>query len=197
MKTLSKKILTACLALAVAAVMAMPAFAESATSEAISPNSVQSLFDVPVNKKVHITSIAYPSGYLNVETPGTVQANNYVGLFHNTGDDSQRWYIEEIDKANRIYRVGCYNHTDLALNILSPSQDQPQCTVYPWQSNNPSDYQIKIVNESSNPIISNTFGFVLNPYLKCMSATGGDDGDNVVWRSPDSSRSQLWDITKD
>lgn len=196
MKALSKKILTLCLTLMMAVAMAVTAFAESKTSGQISPNSAQSLFDVPVNTKVHITSIAYSSAFLNVETPGTVQAGKNVGVWHDTGDDSQRWYIEELDKDNRIYRVGCFNHTDLALNIYDASLSEAPCTVYPWRSNNPNDYRIKIVNDSDNPIVSNIFGFVLNPYLKCMSATGGDDGNDVKWRSPDSSTSQLWDITR-
>lgn len=157
----------------------------------------RAILDVPTNTKVHITSKAYTSAYLNVEnSASTVQANDTVGVWKNTGDDSQRWYIEIIDKDSRLFRVGCYNHIDLSLNIYRPNDTSASCTVYPWRSNNADDYTIKIVDKSGSILVSNTFGFVLPEYTKCMSASGGSNGDNVYWRSPDSSQSQLWDITK-
>lgn len=187
MKILKKRILIVCLALMLTVTMAMP-------SMAAEPRAI---FDVPTNTKVHITSRAYSSAYLNVENSASVvQQNDTVGVWSNTGDDSQRWYIETIDAANRLYRVGCYNHTDLTLNIYRPNDTNAACTVYPWRSNSTSDYTIKIVDESGNPVVSNVFGFVLPTYVKCMSASGGTNGSNVYWRSSDSSQSQLWDITR-
>ena len=187
MSTIKKRIPMFLLALAMMVAMALPTFAAEP----------RALLDVPTNTKVHITSCAYSSAYLNVEnTAPIVKSGDTVGVWSNTGDDSQRWYIEAIDAGNRLYRVGCYNHTDLTLNIYSPSDANAACTVYPWRDNDSSDYTIKIVDESGNPLVSNVFGFVLPPYLKCMSASGGTKGSNVYWRSSDSSQSQLWDITR-
>ena len=189
MRKLYKRIMTVCLSLALALSMAVPAMAAEVEPLAI--------LDVPTDTKVHITSKAYPSAYLNVENSATtVQANDRVGVWHNTGDDSQRWYIETVNKDNRWYRVGCFNHTDLTLNITNTAATQSDCTVYPWYSNATSDYVIKIVDESGSVIVSNTIGFVLPDYVKCMSASGAGDGNNVYWRAPDGSQSQLWDITR-
>ena len=58
------------------------------------------------------------------------------------------------------------------------------------------DNPLSLYDESGNPLVSNVFGFVLPPYLKCMSASGGTKGSNVYWRSSDRSQSQLWDITR-
>lgn len=182
-----KRLFSALLAMLLAVAMAVPAMAVEE----------RAIFDVPTNTKVHITSKAYSSAYLNVEnSASTVQANDTVGVWKNTGDDSQRWYIETVDATKRLYRVGCYNHTDLTLNVYRPGDTNAACTVYPWRSNSTSDYVIKIVDESGSPIVSNTFGFVLPDYIKCMSASGGSNGDNVYWRGADASMSQLWDITR-
>ena len=190
MKTLCKRLLTVCLALMMAIAMALP-------SMAAEPKVI---WDVPTNTKVHIVSSAYQSKYLNVENSApTVQSEDTVSVWSNTGDDSQRWYIETIDAGNRLYRVGCYNHTDLTLNIYRPGDTNAACTVYPWHSNTPADYTIKIVDEDDGPlseIFTNVFGFVLPTYVKCMSASGGTNGDDVFWRGSDGSQSQLWDITK-
>lgn len=190
MKKLSKKILAVCLVLMLATTMALPSMA----AEPRVP------FDVPTNRKVHITSILYKSAYLNVEnSASTVQSGDTVGVWSNTGDDSQRWYIETIDAGNRLYRVGCYNHTDLTLNIYRPGDTNAACTVYPWHSNTPADYTIKIVDEDHGPgsvIATNIFGFVLPTYVKCMSASGGTNGNDVFWRASDGTESQLWDITR-
>lgn len=187
MSTIKKRIPMFLLALAMMVAMALPTFAAEP----------RALLDVPTKTKVHITSRAYSSAYLNVEnTAPIVKSGDTVGVWSNTGDDSQRWYIEAIDAGNRLYRVGCYNHTDLTLNIYSPSDANAACTVYPWRDNDSSDYTIEIVDESGNPLVSNVFGFVLPPYLKCMSASGGTKGSNVYWRSSDRSQSQLWDITR-
>lgn len=190
MRKLRKRIMTVCLSMALALSMAAPAMAAEVEPLAI--------FDVPTNTKVHITSKLNSSAYLNVEnSAATVQADDQVGVWHNTGDDSQRWYIETVNKDNRWYRVGCFNHTDLTLNITKTAEAESDCTVYPWHSNATSDYVIKIVDESGSVIVSNTFGFVLPHYVKCMSARDINDGADVYWRAPDGSRSQLWDITKD
>ena len=109
-------------ALAMMVAMALPTFAAEP----------RALLDVPTKTKVHITSRNYSSAYLNVENKASiVQSGDTVGVWSNTGDDSQRWYIETIDAGNRLYRVGCYNHTDLTLNIYRPSDANAACTVYP------------------------------------------------------------------
>lgn len=80
MSTMKKRIPMFLLALAMMVAMALPTFAAEP----------RSLLDVPTNTKVHITSRNYRSAYLNVEnTASIVQSGDTVGVWSNTGDDSQ------------------------------------------------------------------------------------------------------------
>ena len=84
MSTIRKRIPMFLFALAMMVAMALPTFAAEP----------RALLDVPTKTKVHITSRNYSSAYLNVENKASiVQSGDTVGVWSNTGDDSQRWYI--------------------------------------------------------------------------------------------------------
>ena len=179
---------------------AVSAFAEGTDAGNPSDPAAYTWFDVPVNTKVTIVSKAYGQSVLNVETNTVPQANDRVGVYQNTGDHSQRWMIVPINEKERLYRVESYHRASqpldqLALNVYNPTAPNAPCTVYPWQKNNADDYTIKIVNEEpNNPIVSNTFGFVMIRRMLSMTATGAHNGADVNWLNPDGTIQQLWDI---
>ena len=94
---------------------------------------------------------------------------------------------------NYVRKQGNY---DLILTGENEETDNILARIAYGLGYNYYDYVIKIVDESGSVIVSNTFGFVLPDYVKCMSASGAGDGNNVYWRAPDGSQSQLWDITR-
>lgn len=191
-----KKKMFALLIVCVLAVgMCIPAFA----AENFSNVQTKAVFDVPVNTKVHITNKNYTSKYLSVGSGATVsndRTKNIVCLRSDKKNDSQRWYIETVDKQNRLYRIECYNKTNYALNIYHTQNTQSTCDAIPWSGNRAQDYQVKIVDESGSALVSNTFGLVLPKYLKCVTPSGGYEGNPVYWEAGNGSKAQLWDITR-
>lgn len=157
LKTLTKKILTVCLTLAMACALAIPAFAD---------------FDNGYNG-YHIRNESIGgNNYLNMEGSGGPYNSRNVTVYSRTGDGDQIWSIANRGNGKKVYN----SKTDSAGNAytLNINSSNNNCNVYRDLSSNNNDsvvsnagnmsaFTIRLVNHG------NVFAYV--------------SGNNVVWGS--------------
>ena len=113
MKTLTKKILTVCLTLAMACALAIPAFAD---------------FDNGYNG-YHIRNESIGgNNYLNMEGSGGPYNSRNVTVYSRTGDGDQIWSIANRGNGKKVYN----SKTDSAGNAytLNINSSNNNCNVY-------------------------------------------------------------------
>lgn len=131
MKTLTKKILTVCLTLAMACALAIPAFAD---------------FDNGYNG-YHIRNESIGgNNYLNMEGSGGPYNSRNVTVYSRTGDGDQIWSIANRGNGKKVYN----SKTDSAGNAytLNINSSNNNCNVY---AEYPAVYRNGIGQSSSRP----------------------------------------------
>lgn len=157
MKTLTKKILTVCLTLAMACTLAIPAFAD---------------FDNGYNG-YHIRNESIGgNNYLNMEGSGGPYNSRNVTVYSRTGDGDQIWSIVNRGNGKKVYN----SKTDSAGNAytLNINSSNNNCNVYRDLSSNNNDSVVSNAGDMSAFTIrlvnhGNVFAYV--------------SGNNVVWGS--------------
>ena len=130
MKTLTKKILTVCLTLAMACALAIPAFAD---------------FDNGYNG-YHIRNESIGgNNYLNMEGSGGPYNSRNVTVYSRTGDGDQIWSIANRGNGKKVYN----SKTDSAGNAytLNINSSNNNCNVYRDLSSNNND---SVVSNAGN-----------------------------------------------
>ena len=177
MKTLNKKILTACLALMMAVAMAIPTFAAENSARSVAGDSFSS----------------YGNTYyqLNAATDGTPGNGTLVTMWHNTGSPTQRWSVIPMPGSQYFWfqNAAC---PDVVLSY----NGQPQARL---SFKNTSQYgiatqAIKMIDEGTDNAGLVRYGLALPSYLLGATATGYSDGRPVQWLGSNGQNNQLWVI---
>lgn len=111
--------------------------------------------------------------WMNTWTTGSAAQGNYIRLYSYTGDNTQRWVARSASGGK--YSMRCVDNTALAINRADPS-----AKAILWNYNTagtPDDSDMAI------PIDGSTWQFHLARTGESLHATGGNQGDYVVFSS--------------
>lgn len=165
MKTLTKKILTVCLTLAMACTLAIPAFAD---------------FDNGYHA-YHIRNVSMGgNNYMNMEGSGTPYNGRDVTVYSRTNDGDQLWSIADRGNGKKVYN----SKTDSAGNsyTLNINNSNNNCNVYKDDPSNNVDSVVLISGDMSSFTIrlkyhGNMYAFV--------------SGREVIWGNAAQSWNEL------
>lgn len=171
MKTSSKKILTACLTLAMAAAMAVPVFADRSTWG---------------YNYVSYGNIDYN---LNAATETTPVAGTMVTMWEYSGSPTQRWNQVSIPGTSYYWLESEANG-----NVVLAYNGNPQARLATKDSSTygVNTQGIKIVREGVAFGTYDINGLVLPAYALAVTATGYSNGSQVQWLGSNGQNNQLW-----